>query len=215
MSAGQNPSGTANPPVTSVSDGGRWRPVRRTIAAAFVAAVLPSVAAAAPITPTTYSFSGTLTEVTATMDLWMPELTEGMSFWGTMSITPYLDSDVISSAELRLQAGSQIVTASSFGLDPLASFANYTPVGPLYSPTIQDAVISNVFFSLTTLGPSMGSVGFYVMGRDPQTGVVKADHVFGDIRSVAVPEPVSGTLMLMGVGAAAAFRRRCTVSCRT
>jgi hypothetical protein len=129
----------------------------------------------------------------------MPGVEVGTAFVGAMAISAYSGSETISEADLWLKAGDQIVTARSIGEDPLASFANYTALGPMFSPTIQNAYIENVFFSLTG-GGAYGSIGIWVVGQDPVFGM-HFDHAIGSIDSLtAAPEPMTGTLTLLGLG---------------
>ena len=68
-----------------------------------------------------YAFTGTLTDVNGEMNWFMPGLTEGTFFSGTMALEPDTSSPSISSAVLHLTADAQLVNARSVGLDPGSS----------------------------------------------------------------------------------------------
>ena len=173
----------------------------------------PTLAAADPITPMTYAFSGTLSTVSSFMDVFMPGLTEGMAFHGTMSLGPFTSNEAMSRADLHIETGGQIINGWSFGLDPMAHFANYVPAGSLSSPTMQNGYVDNMFFEFFGSGSSLGTTGFYLMGRDPVTGWTTAGHAIGNIESVTtVPEPGTILLSLVGLGGLLARRRRSTTS---
>jgi hypothetical protein len=162
---------------------------------------LSANASALPITPITYTFTGTLTSVSSTMDFLMPGLTGGTAFWGTMGLSPYAGNDAMTSADLRIVAGDQIVVARSIGLNPLADFSNFTALGGFSSPTLQNGYVNNVFFQLANGGTSLGSLAFFVMGTDTSNGTTAAGNAWGDISSVTtVPEPASAALTVLGLG---------------
>ena len=132
-----------------------------------------------------YAFAGTLTDVNGEMDWFMPGLSVGMFFSGTMALEPGTPGSTMTTATLHVTTGSHLVQARSVGIDPLQAFADHVPTGPLSSPTVQHGYIDNVFFEIAVNGASLGTTGFTVQGPGPG-GSSKAGAATGSIQSIAV-----------------------------
>jgi len=133
-----------------------------------------------------YAFTGKLTDVNGEMNWFMPGLAVGTPFCGTMTLEPNAPAPGASTAVLHLTAGDHLVKARSIGLDPLKSFADHVPTGPLSSPTVQHSgAIDNAFFKIEVHGSALGKAGFTVQGPGPD-GSTKAGAATGSLRSIAV-----------------------------
>jgi hypothetical protein len=131
-----------------------------------------------------YAVIGTLTKVDGAMNWFMPGLAVGAFFAGTMTVKADPSNPKIFTAVLHINAGAHLVNATSIGLEPLKSFADHVPTGPLSSPTVQHGAIDNVFFDLVVNGASLGTTGFTVQGPGPD-GSTKAGSATGTIKTVA------------------------------
>jgi hypothetical protein len=130
-----------------------------------------------------FAFTGTLTNVNADMNWFMPDLAVGAFFSGTMTLTQNQSAPNITDAVLHIMSSSQLINARSTGLDPLKSFADHTPTGPLSSPTVQHGYVDSVFFAMTITPGSLGTAGFTVQGKGSD-GTSKAGAASGTIRSI-------------------------------
>jgi hypothetical protein len=132
-----------------------------------------------------YAFTGTLIDVSGEIGWFMPGLGVGMPVCGTISVAPHPSNPNIKTAALYLTADDHLVKAESVGVDPLKSFADHVPTGPLASPTVQHGYIDNAFFKFALDGASIGTTGFTVQGPGPD-GSSKAGAATGRVQSLIV-----------------------------
>jgi hypothetical protein len=166
--------------------------------------VLLATAGPAAAAPITYAFSGTFTDVTSNMESWLPGLSGG-GFDGTV-VLDLNSTGPAMRADVKVAAGNHSVTGWSTGLNPLAGGA-FVSMGA-FAQDLQNGYVDALRMAFDPTGFSTGMLGIWVMAKS-STGSVQAGHAVGTISSfVAVPEPATAVLYLMGVGALLVGRHR-------
>jgi len=133
-----------------------------------------------------YAIAGTITNITGETNWFLPGLTSGVAFSGTMTLVPDPAHPHTITADLHLQAGAHLVNARSVSTNPLQDFANHTPTGPFSSLTVQHGgQVTNAFLEVVIKGASLGLAGFSVQGPGPD-GSPKAAGASGSVTSIIV-----------------------------